>query len=576
MGGWLPRVWFVGLLLVGFSSEAGAQAHFTSSIDRSVAAVGESFLLTLELIASPDSDAERDSIRAALARLELEVPADDVTIVRSLRPRMTQSSLLEQTVAIATRKFILKAGRPGRVEIPPINLDLPSGRMTAGSHDLMAYSLQRPFTTAKRAVLPLVVESKIGDDGLRRFIGYGSSFLIAEDALVTAYHVIVNAEKVLTTLPNGKQLSIKKIWAVDPLRDIAVLHVDPDEVKKAGLTPLEVAPRDFENGRNALSGEPEIVFTAGWPQGVQRSQAGVLFAVNNYYDDEAIWLSSNYVRPGDSGGPLLDESGQVIGVISYAMSGRRTATQLLENVATSTDPRPALAKRLLLEKPEGLGRYRKREFFERNPHAMAAKVASLLTEFSDPRGRAALGSIDPFLRQLDDAVTMHFTEARLHFLQGSVYQMLGAYTDAKSAYQRALVMSSDHYPAAYSLAYCQLATRSYADAAKLFTFISEFEPYENLAKYGLAQAEMQLLHYENAVDLATDVIHDHPDFAPALYLLGRAFLGLGENVSAVQMLAKLQTVDKRWASLLGRTMTIAPFRPVERYSMPRVDVRVIE
>jgi S1-C subfamily serine protease len=563
------------MVLVAGIGQSTAQVHFMSSIDRSVAAVGESILLTVELLAGPETEAEGVMLRHAFSDVGLDLTGSDIEITRPLRPRMTESIVDQKTILHFTRKFVLKARRPGRLEIPAIRLSLGDKIEEAGRHELMVYSPTVPFRFAQRAILPLTVQSDIGDDGLRRFIGYGSSFLVSDDALVTAHHVVVNARVIHVTLPNGRRLSLKKVWSVDPMRDIAVLKIDPDEVKKAGLVPLQIEPRDFRTSRRGFASDPEIVFTAGWPAGVQRTEAGVLFAVNQYYDDEAIWLSSNYVRPGDSGGPLLNEDGQVIGVISYAMSGRRSRAQLLENVATSTDPRPALVLKSLQKSPMGIGRFRSDTFFERNPHAMAAKAASLLTEFGNRRDRAMIGGVDPFLRELDEAVSRQHSEARLHFLQGSVYQMLGEYSDASSAYEEALRQSSDHFPAAYSLAYCQLALRSYESAAELFDFIARFKPYENLALYGLAQAEMQMLRYDRAIEHLRQVIRDHPTFVSGLYMLGRAYIGAGEDELATQILVKLKKENVNWAKLLERSRTSGPFSPVRLFEMPAAEIKSV-
>ena len=561
------------LAIVMTGGKAYAQLHFLSSIDRNVAAVGESFILTVELLATPTSEADFDRYRRAFNGIDLEVPDADIELVRTLRSRERVSTVEPHVVLQLTRSYVLKARRPGRLEIPPITFLLAGNRHLTGSHDLVAYDRHGSLTQVQRAILPLTVESNIGDSGLRRFLGYGSSFLVAEDALVTAFHVIVNARKIRVTLPNGRQLSLKRVWAVDPERDVAVLRIDPDEVRKAGLIPLQIEPRNFETSRSGFAGEPEIVFTSGWPGGVQSTQAGILFAVNQYYDNDAIWLSSNSVKPGDSGGPLLNENGQVIGVVSYAMSGRSSGAHLLENVATSTDPRPAVARSLLRRTPDNISRYRQRIFFERNPHAMAAKVTALLAEFGSARNQSMIGGVDPFLRQLNGAVRSRHGEARLHFLQGTVYQMLGEYSDASSAYEEALLASRNHYPAAYSLAYCNLALRSYETAASLFDFIKHFEPYENLALYGLAQAEMQLLRYDGAIEHLKKVIHGHPDYAPGWYMLGRAYLGAGEEELASQIIARLDTRSKIWAKLLRRSRSIALFRPLTLYMMPEAELR---
>lgn len=558
-------------------SAHGAQAQilYMCSVDRKVAAVGESFLVTVEATATQVAEAEFDTLKSVFERVRLDVDPADFEVIRNLRLRAERTEVGAFDVLHLTRRFIVRARRPGPQEIASDALRVGAREYSAGTQKMMVYSRSVPINAAKRSILPLIVETPI-ETRPEHFIGYGSSFLIAEDALVTAYHVVVNAKSIKTQLPNGKKLTLKKAWAIDPLRDVAILEIDREEVRKSGLKPLEIAPRAFEHGSLRLTGESTIVFTAGWPEGVQRTQAGILYGVDQFYDDEAIWLSSNHVRPGDSGGPLLDERGRVIGVISYAMAGHRKNAVPLENVATSTDPRPAMAVRLLKESPEGIGRYRQEHFFERNPHAMAAKVAALIAEFENPRERAFIGSVDPFLHDLDLAVTGQPDEARLHFLQGSVYQMLGEYPEASVAYGEALERRSRHYPAAYSLAYCQLALRSYEKAAELFDFITQFEPYEDLALYGLAQAEIQLLDYPHAIRHLQTVISDHPNFAPGLYLLGRAYLGLGNEALAAQILVKLKSTDSNWANLMDKTLTIPSFRPLQRYRMPATDVPDIE
>jgi hypothetical protein len=556
---------------------AHAQLQFFTSLDRQVAAVGESFLLKVELLATVDDEADLVLVARAIDSLEVGESADNVEVVRILGSKRRTRTIDGYQVEHFTKKIILKVRRAGLIEIPSVRLPIADLGHPEGTHSIVVYDRSAHFHAARRSVVPLVVESRIGDRGERRFIGTGSGFTVADNVLVTAYHVIVNADKVVASLPNGKKLTIKQVWTIDPVRDVAVLRVDPRDIREAGLVPLEIAPRDFQTGpMRSVSQVPKVVFTAGWPGGVQKSQAGVLFAVNRYYDDEAIWLSSNFVRPGDSGGPLIDQDGRVIGVVSYAMSGRHSGSQPLENVATSTDPRPALARRRLRRKPVSLSEFRKSEFFERNPHAVAAKVAATLSEFGDPRGRQMIGGLDPFLDDLERAVAEHRNESRLYFIKGSVYQMLGEVEDAKTAYEQALVHRPYHFPSAYSLAYCQMSLRSYETAAQLFTFISGFEPYENLALYGLAQADLQLLRYERAADNLRRLIHDHPEFGPAQFLLGRAFLGLGEYAKAAQVQIRLEVIDAGWADLLNRIRNLTPLKPVRRYSMPEARLRLLD
>jgi tetratricopeptide (TPR) repeat protein len=258
------------------------------------------------------------------------------------------------------------------------------------------------------------------------------------------------------------------------------------------------------------------------------------------------------------------------------MSAGIESSQLLENVATATDPRPALAERLFTDRPWGLGVFRDEDFFDRYPQARAVRVMSLLTEFAHLRRGSNPGPVDVFLDELDATVEQAYDVTRLHFLQGSIYQMLGDFDQASSAYKRALYQRTEHYPAAYSLAYCYLALRAYGVAADLFDFTTHFEPYRDLAEYGLAQAKMQLLKYDEAIYHLRRIIHHHDDFAPAVYLLGRAHIGKGDDGGAARLLVKLRDMSPAWGELLDRSIRLTPFRPVKRTVLERATIDRID
>lgn len=560
------------------------EVQLFSFIDRSVATVGESLVMTVEMLVSPRDASEEALIRARFEAVEPDFPEDDIELVRGYTPsdrqrrltlRRTDMRSLSVNVLHLKRRFIIRPLRDGVLEIPEVVVVFRGRRFETPVHLLHVYRLESDFLDAQRAVLPLVVESRLETDRSRRFLGTGSGFLVADDVLVTAFHVIVNAYHITATLPNGRRVHIKKVWTVDPRRDVAVLQIDPDEVRKAGIKPLRMAPRERVSPSGHSPSDDRVVFTTGWPGGIQQSEAGILFRTTQLYEDDAIWLSSNRVRPGDSGGPLIDRRGRVVGVVSYGMSTGTEATQLLEYVSTATDPRPALVQRSLVDKPRGLRSFRNDAFYARYPVARAVKVMAMLTEFAHLRRRSDPATVDLFLRELDSAVAQSYDVARLHFLQGSIYQMLGNFDEASSAYRQTLELRTEHYPAAYSLAYCHLALRAYDVAADLFDLTSHFKPYRDLAEYGLAQAKMQLLQYDEAIYHLRRIIHHHEDFAPALYLLGRAYIGKGSVRAAARILVMLEEASPAWADLLERSIRLSPFRPVERVVLGPANLRQI-
>ena len=569
---------------VAAGSESDAIQLF-SSLDRPVASVGEAIIMNVEMLGSPRTPSEEQYLRRVFSEMKPNLPDEDVEMVRTYAPsehleRLDLSLAVGPEMSLAVlhlkKGFVLRPESDGLLEIPGMTVRFRGREFSTALHELHVYQLEGDFLRSQRAVLPLVVESRVGEVPVRRFLGTGSAFLVAEDALVTAYHVVVNAHRITATLPNGRRVNIKKVWSIDPKRDVAVLYIDPEEVQRAGIEPLAITPRDPIIPGKRLLETDRIVFTTGWPDGMQQGGAGVLFTTNQFYDDDAIWLSSNRVRPGDSGGPLLDRRGRVIGVVSYGMSSGSGASQMLENVATSTDPRPALTERLVARRPSGLGTFRNDDFFERDPQARAVRVMSLLTEYAHLRRRSDPEILGLFLEELDTAVEQSYEVTRLHFLQGSIYQMLGDFDRAGDAYQRALVQRNEHYPAAYSLAYCRLAERSYEVAADLFDFTTHFEPYRDLAEYGLAQAKMQLLKYDEAIYHLGRIIHQNDEFAPAIYLLGRAYIGKGNMAAGARILVKLQKMNPAWGELLDRSIRLPPFRPVTKRAVGRARIHRID
>src|SRR5690606_13295318 len=119
-------------------------------------------------------------------------------------------------------------------------------------------------------IVPLVSEA--AEPGFR-YRRIGSAFLIAPDVLATSFHTVIDAEAITVVLPDGQRLRVRKAWALDPVRDVALLYIDPKRAAQAGMQPLPLAP--MTGAVHTTPAAPDsVVFTYGWPGGVQRSTAG--------------------------------------------------------------------------------------------------------------------------------------------------------------------------------------------------------------------------------------------------------------------------------------------------------------
>ena len=135
--------------------------------------------------------------------------------------------------------------------------------------------------------------------------------------MITNYHVIEGETKVSVTLFRaGEQGYTKRefkkvrIVAIHPLRDIALLQLDEEEMKDFAPKPLTIAPRDSV-------GVGDLVFTIGNPLGLERSVTqGIVSSVTRTMGHLRFIQTDAAVNPGNSGGPLFNARGEVIAIVA--------------------------------------------------------------------------------------------------------------------------------------------------------------------------------------------------------------------------------------------------------------------
>jgi len=145
----------------------------------------------------------------------------------------------------------------------------------------------------------------------------GSGFVIDKAGhIVTNYHVIQGARSVRVSFSSNESMKARIVGS-DPSTDIAVLQVD---ARSRALTPLPIGNSDQVHvGDSVVAiGNPlglERTVTAGIVSALQR----VIQAPNSYSIDHVIQTDAA-LNKGNSGGPLLDANGRVIGVNSQIQS----------------------------------------------------------------------------------------------------------------------------------------------------------------------------------------------------------------------------------------------------------------
>ncbi|CAH2600462.1 Trypsin-like peptidase domain-containing protein [Rhodovastum atsumiense] len=145
----------------------------------------------------------------------------------------------------------------------------------------------------------------------------GSGFLVADGRVLTNAHVVAGCRRMTARNIRGERVPAR-IDAQDEQRDLALLTVSP------GFGPALA----FRNTPPVLRGE--MVVTYGFPlSGLLSSgptlTSGDISALSGLRDNPIHFQISAPVQPGNSGGPLLDAQGHVVGVVVSKLNAARIA-----------------------------------------------------------------------------------------------------------------------------------------------------------------------------------------------------------------------------------------------------------
>ena len=195
-------------------------------------------------------------------------------------------------------------------------------------HSLATQDLPSRAARAAAVIAPSVVRvTHLGADGGResarrngsaeRENGVGSGVVISEDGLIlTNLHVVQGASSLRVTFADGLE-SPARVVSVQPDNDLAVLRAAqlPDDLQPATLA-----------GSGQLQPGDEVV-AVGFPFGIGPSvSAGVVSGLNREFRTEDRTLMRGLIQadaaanPGNSGGPLVNMAGEVVGIVTAILN----------------------------------------------------------------------------------------------------------------------------------------------------------------------------------------------------------------------------------------------------------------
>ena len=207
---------------------------------------------------------------------------------------------------------------PGPPPLTPRDVNDTVAQMLASATPAPAYS-----ALAYRAIQPslVLIQTQFTDANGAVEDGLGSGVIVDDRGdILTSLHVVANATEIQITFADGTQSSAE-VAASQPENDIAVL--------RASRLPEQLIPATLGNPGAMHIGDE--AFVVGHPLGLYGSMSvGVISGLDRSFQPpgdapqlQGLIQIDAAVNPGNSGGPLLNRYGQVIGIVTGLVNPTR-------------------------------------------------------------------------------------------------------------------------------------------------------------------------------------------------------------------------------------------------------------
>lgn len=136
----------------------------------------------------------------------------------------------------------------------------------------------------------------------------GTGFAVSSNGyILTNFHVIKGADSLYVQNSKGNSFKVRRIYE-DPGNDIAILKVVDESFTNLGAVPYSI--------KKSTAGIGEQVYTLGYPKDDVVLGDGYVASKTGINGDTLSYQVAIPVNPGNSGGPLIDNNGNIVGIIN--------------------------------------------------------------------------------------------------------------------------------------------------------------------------------------------------------------------------------------------------------------------
>jgi len=361
-------------------------------------------------------------------------------------------------------------------------------------HSLVAvagYAADIPALVQKAK--PAVVEI-VTLDQQNKVLKAGTGFFISPDGeLLTNYHVISGGSSIVAKTPAGSIYFLKSVVTASETYDVAKLQFFATD---APYLPLG-------SSSNAVEGQRVLVI--GNPEGLEGTVSdGIISA---FRAGRTMIQMTAPVSPGSSGSPVLDESGNVIGIATRVLKEGQNL-----NFAISSETIQAAIAESTVESSVTRGPVddvysRASEHLKNSDYkgVIADYTEAIRLQPGDPigywlRGLAYshLNQNDNAINDLNEAIDLNPNFPPAYCSRGKAYRDLGRYDKAISDYNQAIRLKPDFAEAYSNRGNTYYALKQYEKAVKDYTEAMRLQPDDASAYEGRANAYDKLGESSNA------------------------------------------------------------------------------